>query len=368
MKSKKKVEEIFHLADVTINGNKLSDIEVNNENFYSRVLGGGSLAFGESYMDGWWNAEALDQFFYKIFRAELWQYALKPSIILHALSAKIFNFQSKLRATRVAEKHYNIGNNLYKAMLGPSMVYSCGYWKAAKDLDSAQYAKLDLICKKINLRPGMKILDIGCGWGSFMKFAAEKYGVETVGITISEEQIKLGQQLCTGLPIEFKLMDYRDLQGKFDRVVSIGMLEHVGPKNFRTFMKVVKTCLTDDGIFLLHTIGQNTSESIGNPWMDKYIFPNGIIPSLSQITKAAEEIFVLEDLHNFGTDYDLTLMAWFKNFDNNWNIIKKDYDERFYRMWKLYLLSCAALFRARNLQLWQLVFSKKGLDDYVSKR
>jgi len=369
MKSKKKVEEILRLADVTVNGDRPWDIVVHNENFYNRILSGGSLVLGESYMDGWWDVVALDQFFYKVFRADLGKYAITLSTVLHSLSAKIFNFQSQSRASQVAEKHYNIGNTLYTQMLGPSMAYSCGYWKKAKDLDSAQYAKLDLICRKMQLKPGMKILDIGCGWGSFMKFAVEKYGVKAVGVTVSEEQVKLGQKLCAGLPVEFSLMDYRDIKEKFDRIISIGMFEHVGPKNYKTFMTVAKNCLVDDGLFLLHTIGQNTSATAGNPWIDKYIFPNGLTPSLFQIIKAIEGVFVLKDLHNFGTDYDLTLMAWFKNFDASWNVIKKDYDERFYRMWKFYLLSCAGLFRARNLQLWQFVFSKNGLDEgYESVR
>lgn len=362
MKPKKKIEEILHLANITINGDKPWDIVVHNENFYNRILSGGSLAVGESYMDGWWDVAALDQFFCKIFRADLGKYAITPSAILHFLIARIFNFQSRSRASQVGEKHYDIGNALYVQMLGPSMAYSCGYWKEAKDLDSAQYAKLDLICRKMHLKPGMRILDIGCGWGSFMKFAVEKYGVEAVGITVSKEQIKLGQELCAGLPVEFRLMDYRNLKEKFDRVISVGMFEHVGPKNYKTFMAVAKNCLVDDGLFLLHTIGRNTPATAVDLWIDKYIFPNGIIPSLSQIMKVVEGAFVLEDLHNFGTDYDLTLMAWFKNFDASWNVIKKDYDERFYRMWKFYLLSCAGAFRSRNLQLWQFVFSKNRLE------
>ncbi|MBI2356396.1 MAG: cyclopropane fatty acyl phospholipid synthase [Candidatus Doudnabacteria bacterium] len=361
MKSKDKVQEILRLAGVTVNGGKPWDIRVRDESFYGRVLSGGSLALGESYMDGWWDAEALDQFFYRILRAELTKYAITPSAIMHYFLGAIFNFQTKSRAGEVGKKHYDIGNRLYELMLGPSMTYSCGYWKDAKDLDSAQYAKLDLICRKINLKPGMKVLDIGCGWGSFMKHAAEKYGVEATGVTISEEQLKLGQRLCSGLPVEFKLMDYRDIEGRFDRVVSIGMFEHVGPKNYRTFMDIVKRSLIDDGVFLLHTIGRNISAPAGDPWISKHIFPNGILPSLPQISQAAQKPFVLEDLHNFGADYDLTLMAWFENFDRNWHEIKKDYDERFYRMWKFYLLSCAGAFRARKIQLWQFVFSNEGL-------
>ena len=362
MNSKNKIKDILDIAGISINGNQPWDIKVHDDKFYDRVLGGGTLAVGESYMDGWWDVDALDQFFYKIFRAELWKYAVTPSTILQSFVARIFNFQNKSRASQVIDRHYDIGNTLYEYMLGPTMAYTCGYWKLAQDLDSAQYDKFDLVCRKMHLKSGMRILDVGCGWGGFMKFAVEKYGIEAVGVTLSKEQINFGRKLCAGLPIEFRHMDYRDMEGKFDHVISIGICEAVGPKNYKMLIQIVKKCLKDDGLFLLHTIGHNVSVNVGDPWIDKYIFPNGIAPSLSQIMEATEGVLVLEDLHNFGPDYDLTLMAWFKNFDNNWPNLKNDYDQRFYRMWKFYLLSCAGLFRARNMQLWQFVFSKNGLD------
>jgi cyclopropane-fatty-acyl-phospholipid synthase len=248
-------------------------------------------------------------------------------------------------------------------MLDKRMVYTCGYWKDAKTLDEAQEAKLDLTCKKLNLKPGMKVLDIGCGWGSFAKYAAEKYKVKVVGITVSKEQAVLAKALCKGLPIEIRLQDYRDLNEKFDRIVSLGMFEHVGYKNYKTYMKVVHRCLKDDGLFLLHTIGGNKSVKSTDPWIDKYIFPNSMLPSIKQMGDAIEDYFVMEDWHNFSADYDKTLMAWYNNFENSWNKLKDDYDERFHRMWRYYLLACAGTFRARKSQLWQIVLSKDGIKE-----
>ena len=282
-----------------------------------------------------------------------------------ALKSKLFNLQSKARAFEVGEKHYDIGNDLYRAMLDKRMTYTCGYWKNAKTLDKAQEDKLDLVCKKINLKPGMKVLDIGCGWGSFAKFAAEKYKVKVVGITISKEQVKLGNEICKGLPVEIRFEDYRDLNEKFDRIVSLGMFEHVGPKNYREYMEIVSRCLKDGGLFLLHTIGSAEIIKALNAWIIKYIFPNGVVPSMENIVKSIDRLFVMEDWHNFGAYYDKTLMAWYSNFVKGWPKLHKEhsekYDDRFYRMWTYYLLSCAGGFRARKIQLWQIVLSKNGV-------
>jgi cyclopropane-fatty-acyl-phospholipid synthase len=242
------------------------------------------------------------------------------------------------------------------------MIYSCAYWKDADNLDKAQEDKLELICRKINLRPGMRVLDIGCGWGAFGKYAAQKYNVEVIGITVSKEQVELGRKLCEGLPVEFRLMDYRDLNEKFDRIVSVGMVEHVGYKNYKTYFEIASKCLKDESLFLLQTIGNIKSDKGIDAWTDKYIFPNGMLPSVTQLGKAIETLFVMEDLHNLGADYDKTLMAWFENFNRNWDKIKNRYSERFFRMWKYFLLSAAGAFRSgiRN-QLWQIVLSKNGI-------
>ena len=356
------LQEMVSLAGIKINGDNPWDIRVHNDEFYNRVFAQGSLGLGESYMDGWWDCEKLDEFFYRILNSQIDSQIRKNwALFLKVLLARVINFQSKHRAFKIGEKHYDLGNELFKNMLDKRMVYSCAYWRDSQTLDDAQESKLDLICRKLGLQPGMEVLDIGCGWSSFGKYAAEKYKVKVVGITVSEEQVDWGKELCSGLPVEIRLQDYREVNDKFDHVVSVGMIEHVGYKNYRTYMEVVHRCLKDDGLFLLHTIGRNRSVTSLEPWMNKYIFPNGMLPSIKQLGGSIEGLFVMEDWHNFSADYDKTLMAWHRNLDDNWGKIKSKYDERFHRMWKYYLLSCAGAFRARRNQLWQIVLSKKGV-------
>jgi len=311
----------------------------------------------------WWECDALDKLFYRLQRAMLKKKRNRPSKSIWSLfRAKLLNLQNTSKFVKVGGSHYNRANELYQTMLDKRMVYSGAYWKSAADLDEAQEAKLDLICRKIMLKPGMRILDIGCGWGGFAKYAAENYGAEVVGITVSEEQFNLGSEMCEGLPVELRLQDYREIDEQFDRIVSVGMFEHVGAKNYRTFMKSVLRSLPPDGIFLLHTIGALTTNKLIDPWYDKYIFPDSLIPSAKQIIESAEGLFVMEDWHNFGTDYDKTLMAWHTNFQKGWDSLKSQFDLRFYRMWNYYLLSSAGAFRARSGQLWQIVFSINGVN------
>jgi cyclopropane-fatty-acyl-phospholipid synthase len=361
--SQEAVQELLDKADIKINGNRPWDIQVHNPKLYDRVFQQGSLGLGEAYMDGWWDCAALDQFFDRVFRAQLECHVSSNwTLLWHGIKAKILNLQTKERSQVVGKEHYDLGNLLYGKMLDSSMTYSCGYWHMAETIEQAQQAKLDLICKKLQLAQGMKLLDIGCGWGGLACYAAKHYGVEVVGITISREQAEYAQERCKGLPVTILFQDYRDLTTQFDRVVSVGMFEHVGYKNYREFMEVVDRCLKDDGLFLLHTIGGNSSTASCDPWINKYIFPNSMLPSMVQISAAIENIFIMEDWHNFGPHYDTTLLSWHKNFVTSWPNIKDEcgYDERFYRMWSYYLLSCAGLFRAREAQLWQLVLSKKG--------
>lgn len=355
------VERLMALADVRIGGGRPWDIEVHDDGFFPRVLAGGSLALGESYMDGWWDCEAIDQMIDRVLTARLDERAKKlADVVWAAVMSRLFNRQSKSRAFIIGEHHYNIGNDLYRAMLDRRMVYSCGYWAEAGGLDSAQDAKLDLICRKIGIEPGMRILDIGCGWGSLCKFAAEQYGAEVVGVTVSSEQANLACESCADVPVAIQLQDYRDLDGQFDHIVSVGMFEHVGDRNYRTFMNVVHRCLAPEGRFLLHTIGGLKSASVTDPWIDRYIFPNSLLPSSVQITRAAEGLFTLRDWHEFGEDYDRTLMSWHANFTRNWDSLKDRYDRRFYRMWKYYLLCSAGSFRSGRNRLWQIVFTKDG--------
>ena len=358
---KQQIQTLLVDADVKIDGSRPWDIKVYNEKLYRRVLSQGSLGLGEAYMDGWWDCDELDEFFCKIYSAGLDEKIKDWKILIQHLKACILNLQSRSRAFHIGEHHYDMGNGLYKAMLDKRMVYSCACWKDVEMLDQAQEAKLDLVCKKIGLKKGEKILDIGCGWGGFARYAAEKYGAEVVGMTVSKEQVKLGKELCRGLPVEIRLQDYRSVNEKFDHIVSLGMIEHVGYKNYRKFMKVVHRCLKNDGLFLLHTIGSNTSVKNTDIWIAKYIFPNSMIPSVKQLGTSFEGLFVVENWENYGTHYDKTLMAWFENFDKNWSNLNHIHDERFYRMWKYYLLASAGSFRARVNQLWQIALSKKGV-------
>lgn len=354
--------DLLAKADIRIGGSRPWDIRFNAHGVPEAAMAQGNLGFGEAYMDGAWEVDELDQFFCKLVGAKLPD-QIKPSKILpHIIRAKYLNLQTKSRAWEVGEAHYDLGNEFYSAMLDPRMTYTCGYWKDANNLEEAQVAKLDLICRKLGLQPGMRFLDIGCGWGSLMAYAAEHYGVEAVGVTISKEQADWANANYPHLSLDFRLMDYRDVDEKFDRIASVGMFEHVGYKNYRTFMEVAHRCLNPGGLFLLHTIGKNLRNSYPDPWIDKYIFPNGELPSIGQIGDSVDELFVVEDLHNFGADYDKTLMAWHENFEKAWPRFQDELGERFYRMWRYYLLSCAGAFRARDIQLWQWVLAKEGVE------
>lgn len=360
-KSEKVVRELLESAEVTVNGTEPWDIQVHDQQFYDRILRDTSLGLGESYMDGWWDCESIDGFIDRALRGNL-RDKIKNNLqmALQTLKARLFNRQSPSKSQEVAERHYDLGNGLYRAMLDKRLNYTCAYWKDADNLDEAQEAKLELVCQKIGIHQGMKILELGCGWGSFAKYAAEKHGAEIVGVNISKEQVALGRELCKGLPVELRLQDYREVTGQFDAVISIGMMEHVGYKNYSTYMTVVDRCLKADGVAFIHTIGSNKSLTTGEPWTDKYIFPNGVLPSITQLGKAMEGKFVMEDWHNIGPHYDPTLMAWHENFNNAWPQLKDKYDDRFRRMWNYYLLSSAGGFRSRSQQLWQIVMTREG--------
>lgn len=368
-RAKGTLTQLLNMADVQINGPRPWDIQVYDDRFYEVVLNKTVIGFGESYMAGWWDCVELPSCVTRILKAGIQtEFKIRPLLMLQLFAHRLFNFQTKRRSVIVAKKHYDFGNDLFGYMLDKNMVYSCGYWKTADNLNQAQLDKLDLVCKKLNLVPGMKLLDIGCGWGSLAKYAAENYGVQVVGITISKEQAKLAQDRCAGLPVEIRLQDYRELEGKFDRIASIGMFEHVGYKNYHCFMRVVQNCLTPEGLFLLHTMGSNTTEISNNEWLDKYIFPNGMLPSIKQLGAAWEKIFVMEDWHNFGPYYYPTLMSWHHNFNQHWDELSHKYSEEFRRMWNFYLLSCAGCASARIFQVWQIVLSKGLNIPYQSHR
>jgi len=363
------IQQLLEGSGVALNGDAPQDLRIYHPEFFSRVLRQGTLGLGEAYMDGWWECERIDEMACRLLRHGLGERAHTTTERLkYRLQSGFFNLQSKARAYIVGEAHYDLGNDLFERMLDPTMCYSCGYWKQAETLHQAQLAKLELACRKLQLSPGMRVLDIGCGWGSFAEHAARHHGVEVTGITISREQAELARQRCHGLPVEIRLQDYRDLEGHYDRVVSIGMFEHVGHRNYATYFQTVERLLDDKGLFLLHTIGSNSSEISADPWVNKYIFPNGVLPSAMHIARASEDYLLMEDWQNFGPDYDPTLMAWLENFDARWNEVAANYNERTRRMFRYYLSVCAGAFRSRDLQLWQVVFSRGRRGRYDAPR
>lgn len=357
----RKVEQLLEGTDIRINGGRPWDVQVKDERFYRRVLTEGSLGLGESYMNGWWECPRIDEMITRILKAGLDRKVIARVLAFDLLGAFLINLQSRSRAWIVGKKHYDIGNDLYEHMLDKLLTYSCGYWKEARTLDEAQEAKLDLVARKLGLQAGMRVLDIGCGWGGAAKFMAERYNCEVLGVTVSQRQVEYARELCKGLPVEIRLQDYRELDEEFHRIFSIGMFEHVGVRNYRNYMKVVRNLLSEEGLFLLHTIGGNRSVRATDPWIHRYIFPNGMLPSVKQVATASEELFVMEDWHNFGDHYDTTLMHWYENFENAWPELGEKYGERFRRMWRFYLLSCAGGFRARKNELWQVVLSPNGV-------
>lgn len=356
------LRELAAMAEVRFNGDDPWDIRVHDPAVYRRILTRGSLGFGEAYMDGQWDCERLDELFHRLLSIDVDRKMVglaRLRLVLESLRHRLLNLQSEARAFVVGEQHYDIGNDVFEAMLDSSMSYSCGYWARADNLEQAQRDKLDLICRKLELKPGEHLLEIGCGWGGLALHAATHYGVRVTGVTVSKEQRKLALERCEGLPVSIELMDYRAIEGRYDKAVSVGMFEHVGRKNYPAYFDTVHRVLKEDGLFLLHTIGSHTTSAHVDPWIDRYIFPNGKLPSALELAAYVEGDFLIEDWHNFGPDYDRTLMAWWANFEAAWPRLSGKYDERFHRMWKYYLHCCAGFFRSRQGQLWQLVLSKR---------
>jgi cyclopropane-fatty-acyl-phospholipid synthase len=356
------VQSLLAEVGVTLNGPEPWDPQVHNRDLYSRVLAQGTLGLGEAYMDGWWDCERLDDLFERFVAARL-DRGLRPSLKLIGLvlGAHLRNRQSQRRAWEVAEVHYNLDVDVFEATFDARLTGSCGYWLDADNLDAAQDAKLDLVCRKIGLKAGQRVLDIGCGWGAFMGFAAERYGATCVGVTVSEVQAAYGRERYAELPVEFQVKDYRDFSGKVDHIASMGMFEHVGSRNYRTYFECARRAIADDGLFLLHTIWANDAYPTIDPWLDKYIFPNGVLPTVGQVAAAVEGLFVIENVENFGAYYDRTLMAWYAKFQTNRAALSARYGERFCRMWDYYLRCCAGGFRSRGINVGQFVLSPKGV-------
>jgi cyclopropane-fatty-acyl-phospholipid synthase len=372
------IRDLLAAIGIEVGGSGPLEIRVNDDRFYDRVLSQGAFGLAESYVDGWWDADRLDQVICRMLEEDLISRVPRDWRTATAwLRAQVVNLQSVARASQVAHAHYDLGNDFFAAMLGRSMTYSCGYWTAgslgpaATSLEQAQDRKLELICKKLDVGPGDHVLDIGCGWGSFARWAAEHAGARVTGVTVSEPQAAFAREHCKGLPVDIQVLDYRSSEvlrrGPFTKVVSIGMFEHVGNKNYRTFMQTARDAMgpdARDGMMLLHTIGRSGWCESFDAWVDRNLFPNSMLPAMSEISEAVARLFVIEDWHNFGGDYDKTLMSWHANFERA--IAEKNPcvpgSERFRRMWRYYLLAFAGSFRARvRMQLWQVVLSRRGV-------
>lgn len=353
-------------AGVTLDGPEEWDPQVRDHRLFDRLSRAGMVGLGDAYVDGWWECRAIDQLFDRALRADVpAEFRMLPAVFVNQARERLLNLQTRRRAGWNGRAHYNLGNDLFEAMLDRRLTYSCAFWGEGDDLHAAQERKLELVCRKLGLGPGMRVLDVGCGWGSFVGYAAERHGCSCVGITISEEQASYATARYARLPVEVRVQDYRDVSERFDRVVSIGMFEHVGPKNYAAYFRAVKRSLREDGLALIHFFATQRpwpnrvdSEVL---WITRRIFPGIVVPTLGQVGRAIDSKFVLEDLHNFGRHYDPTLLAWVSNFKANWETIRANYDERFYRMWRYYLLSCAGAFRSRKYQVWQLVLSPRGV-------
>lgn len=413
-RARKWLEELLAHADIRLDGDRPFDIRVHDERLFDRVTAAGTLGAGEAYMQGWWDCEALDRLFARAIGAGL-ENRLRLNLYTLALTVRhtLFNMQSSGRAPMVARRHYDFGNELFEAMLGPNMNYSCAWWSGLEDvkkkkaslrataqarglsttgsgapapedctdglpacypqqpgarLEEAQNAKMELICRKLQLEPGMTVLDIGCGWGSLARYMARNYGCHVTGISISHNQIEWARQREQEADgpagpgrISWILGDYRDLRGEFDRIVSVGMFEHVGSKNYRRYFRTAREVLKPHGLFLLHTIGSLSLRAGCDPWISRYIFPNGQLPTLDAILRACQGLFVLEDCHNMGADYDPTLMAWHERLDQGLRAGAFDLTDAEARMFRYYLLTCAAAFRCRDIELWQIVLSPGGV-------
>lgn len=370
-KNEQTVRTLFEGADIQVNGNRPWDIHVSNVRFYDRLLAQGTLGAGEAYIEGWWDCDALDEFFIRIFNTDVVAQVKHNWVLMrHVLRAKLLNLQTRHRSPAVARRHYDLSNAFYELMLGETMAYTCAYWKDADSLNSAQRAKYDLVCRKLKLQEGESVLELGCGWGGFAKYAAEHYGCRVTAVNISEQQIKYARDFCDGLPVDLHHCDYRDHATynpsgqRYNKAVSIGMAEHVGPKNYPTWLETVHRQLDKDGLFLIHTIGSDRSQTACDPFTDKYLFPGSVLPSVKQLGAASEKLFVWEDLHNIGLYYYDTAREWHKNCADHWDTIQAldpvQFNQAFYRMWTFYLKAAMGMAHSKEAQLWQVVLSKKG--------
>ncbi|MCM2304160.1 MAG: cyclopropane fatty acyl phospholipid synthase [Elusimicrobia bacterium] len=348
-------------AGIAVGGGRPWDIRVADPEFYRRALTGGGPALGESYADGWWEADRLDEVFHRLFRAGLHErLAPGPWPGLRALAGRFRDFRASLRSHGSAGARSGPGGDVFQAMLGARMSFTCAYWKGARNLDEAVEGGMELVCRKLELKRGMSVLDLGCGWGAFARYAAERHGVSVTGVDIDAERVKLGRELCKGLPVALRVQDHKEVRGRFDRVVSIGLMENVALGDYRASMAAAAQCLKADGIALIHAVGRNDGALRVDPWLDRSLFPDGAAPTLARLAGAMEGHFVAEDVHNLGPHYDPTLLAWHDNLARRWPELRGRYGDRAYRTLKVSLLCAAGGFRARRSQLFQIVMTRPG--------
>lgn len=366
----RKIVEVGGIPDTMWN-----HIEILDKSAWTDIITKGNLGIAEAYMHNKLKVDPLP-FFISVLndtsigtrRKEGTDYlgmVMQAVALPTDLMGLLTNQQTRELSSRVTKQHYDAGNDLYEKMLGPSMSYTCAYWKDAKNLDEAQFNKMDLIRRKLELQPGMKVAELGMGWGTAANHM-HKYGnVDVTGVSLSEQQVKWAQENLAKEGLRFIWSDYRDHcedpkhMHTYDRVYSIGMLEHVGYKNYAPFFKCIKALLKPDGLAVVHSIGEPDFVSASDPFLDKYIFPGAVIPAMSTITAGFENDFILEDWQNFGFDYSLTLAAWNENANVFFKENPDKYTPEFQRMWEYYLKMCEALFVTRINQLWHFVLSPR---------
>ncbi|MGY1683784.1 cyclopropane fatty acyl phospholipid synthase [Geodermatophilus sp. SYSU D01176] len=354
------VRRLLRAADIVIGGDRPWDICVLDDRFYGTVLRQGSLGFGESYMRNWWCAEDLEDVIFRLIGVGLDRAVrLLPARISAAVTGAVTNQQTIEKSTAVAERHYNLGNDLFFALLGKYRNYSCAYFDGTDSLDDAQVRKMDLVCRKLELGESDHLLDVGGGWGHLAHYAATHYGCRVTSINISDEQIRYARDLCSDLPVDVQKCDYREVTGSYTKIAVIAMLTHVGPKNYRRFMQIMHGHLADDGSMLVESIGGRFSNTTTEPWIQKYIFPGGVIPSMRQFESAISGYFTATELVEWGQHYVPTLRAWHANLMAAWPTLSDKYSETTRLMMEYYLLASAAAFRAGRLKYWHLALARR---------
>jgi cyclopropane-fatty-acyl-phospholipid synthase len=356
---KKAVERILSTVDVRIGGSRPFDMQVHSDLFYKRVLLEGSVGLGESYMDGLWDCADLEELVFRFVESGIERrFRLLPGFVTMNALGHLVNRQPRSLGERTS-RHYNTDNDLFASFLGKYKNYSCAFYEEGDDLDTAQLKKMDLICDELCLRPGENVLDIGGGWGEIAKHMASR-GCRITSINIADEQMRAAREHCKGASVDVVKCDYRDVAGTFDKIAIIAMMSHVGHKNHRPLFETVHRHLAPDGLVFVDTVGSAVSLQNGNPWIDKYIFPGIVFPSIQQISRAVEGLFVIEAVRNFGASYVKTLRAWNANLRRAWPRLSHRHDERTRRMFEFFFLTVAGFFRARDFQNWYVVLSPEG--------